>query len=151
MWITRVYCAFIEITRSKTPGPARVDIKQELSDFSSSGSASAASSLWRYSYPIMMLTPLYLISGPHFWTHFMSLGVNRQNGKNRTADEGSPEPEVKSRVALHWLTEASGSPFGCGTSGGRTADAGWPYLKMRDSIGWNDMLDSGLWEDIGFL
>lgn len=38
----------------------------------------------------------------------------------------------------------------CGNLWGKKADASCCYLRMRDSIGWNDTLDDGLREDIGF-
>ena len=54
---------------------------------------------------------------------------------------------------LHWLTEEAGPPLRSALwkpLGEKNADASCCYLRMRDSAGWNDTLDNGLREDVGF-
>lgn len=63
------------------------------------------------------------------------LAWNQVQSKHYTTDEGGQPPSQISLVE---------------TSGEKKADASCCYLRMRDSIGWNDTLDDGLREDIGF-
>lgn len=64
-----------------------------------------------------------------------------------------PQPEVKCR-ATTTQTGGRGQPSSqispVEPRGEKNADASCCYLQMRHSVGWNDTLDGGLWEDIGF-